>query len=195
MKRKVQNIRIDIKEVEERNQLANEIKSLLPQITDQVHMKAALTLNCEYKVISGYLAGDIADMAVARQLINLLRAIIDWQNNGSIEQAPKEEVSYINLVEFLFRAYRMSSTITEKLEQIDKSINENSRQLQTSLNEACGDKLILKIATLSDKTFRKCESIGAQLNFLEKKMGENIQRIQMTVNEMYYKLHELTSSK
>lgn len=137
MKQRVPNIKRITKEDEEKIRLAEEIKNLLPHVTDDIHMKAALALKCEYKVIESYLAGNIEDADFAQAIIEMLRIIIERIYDDSNENYPGENTeSFITKVgELSMLTHRKCKAIIEQLHFLEKINHESFGRLQASVNE------------------------------------------------------------
>jgi hypothetical protein len=138
MKQNVPNIRINIREVEEKKRLANEINNLLPHVTDDVHMKTALTLNCEYKVVKAYLAGNIEDEQFAVLLIDVLGHIIaEGENEKSTKDHARinSETTLLGVAGLVQRTFRECKAIKAELVFLENKSNERFQRLQASVNE------------------------------------------------------------
>ncbi len=60
--------------------LAEQLIRLRPDVDDNAHMRAALVLNCDYKVVRSYLAGNVKDEKFAGMLLEVLSLIIEGGN-------------------------------------------------------------------------------------------------------------------
>jgi hypothetical protein len=128
----------EIKDKREINrQLAAEIKEFLPHVTDEVHMKAALALDCEYKVIKAYLAGNIEDESVARQLIKNLQTIIvrGYDSFGDQVEAQDAGYQFCHVAESVLNTFKLCNTANIMLEQIESRLVHIREKLTEGLND------------------------------------------------------------
>jgi hypothetical protein len=118
-------------------QLAGEIKEFLPHVTDEVHMKVALALNCEYKVVKAYLAGNIEDEAVARQLIRNLGAIITqgYDSFGAEVDAQDAGFEFIHVADSVMNTFKLCNSNSIRLTNIENRIVTNFTNLEAVLKE------------------------------------------------------------
>lgn len=135
MKKRTVNTKSNSIEAEKKKQLAYQIKTLRPHITDTVHMRAAIILGCEYKAIGSYLEGKIIDVHFAEALIDLFKVILKTPQNAVNKDAEEDKTGDILRVAMLvLQTNRTCKAIIDKLDFMEKTNHEAFQCMQASLN-------------------------------------------------------------
>ena len=135
MNKKVPNVREATKDDKEKLRLAKEIKILLPHITDEIHMRTAIMLGCEYKVVKSYLAGKIEDKEFAQQVIDMVRVILKGQHDKSEKGQDDEKTGDILRVGMLVAlTQEKCKAIMSQLQFLEKVQQESFERLKLSVN-------------------------------------------------------------
>ncbi len=126
----------DIKDLSKTNkQLAAEIATFLPHVTDEVHMKVAIALNCDYKVVKAYLAGNIEDDATARQLIRHLGAIIEQGYDSFKHEVDVQDAGYrfVHMAESVLNTWKLCNSSHIALSNIQDQIFKDRNGMELTL--------------------------------------------------------------
>jgi hypothetical protein len=131
-------------EAEVKQWIADEIKSMLPQITDKVHMRTALAMECDYKVIKKYLAGEVEDVTFGKLLVEVLdHALTSVKNERIVEQAGGlgERILY-RAVEILKESHDNTKSIIKRLMKLEENQHVNFNVLANSIG-SIKDEIVL----------------------------------------------------
>ncbi|MBO9565556.1 MAG: hypothetical protein J7621_22455 [Niastella sp.] len=118
-----------------RKRLKNEIKDLLPHVTDEVCMKTAIALKLEYTTIKAYLAGKIEDDATGIQLIRVLGAIIQQGYDSFADEVDAQDAGFrfCQVAESILTTFKTTNSMNILLEHLEKKTNDMDRKLDLIL--------------------------------------------------------------
>jgi hypothetical protein len=121
----------------EKQWLADQLQILLPKVDDNIHMKAALALNCDYAVVKSYLTGNIRDKGFAELLVDMIGHLVEGADKTPMAAYSHKNIGTIlwGISELVQRTLRECKSTKAELVFVEHKINEHFKCLQATLTD------------------------------------------------------------